>query len=101
MSKSKNNFVNPDEVADEYGADALRYFLLRELPFGMDGDFRDAAMLQRYNAELAGDLGNLVYRTLSMLDRYFGGVIPDPGAEPRGRAGRSERRPCSATWTPA
>ena len=84
MSKSKNNFVTPGEVADAYGADALRYFLLRELPFGMDGDFRDAAMLQRYNAELAGDLGNFVFRTLSMMDRYFEGVVPDPGAEPRG-----------------
>ena len=84
MSKSKNNFVTPGEVADAYGADALRYFLLRELPFGLDGDFRDSAMLQRYNAELAGDLGNFVFRTLSMMDRYFEGVVPDPGAEPRG-----------------
>ncbi len=84
MSKSRNNFVTPGEVAGAYGADALRYFLLRELPFGMDGDFRDSAMLQRYNAELAGDLGNFVFRTLSMMDRYFGGVVPDPGAEPRG-----------------
>ncbi len=84
MSKSKNNFVTPGEVADAYGADALRYFLLRELPFGLDGDFRDSSMLQRYNAELAGDLGNLVFRTLSMMERYFDGVVPDPGAEPRG-----------------
>jgi methionyl-tRNA synthetase len=84
MSKSRNNFVTPGEVADAYGADALRYFLLRELPFGLDGDFRDSAMLQRYNSELAGDLGNFVFRTLSMMDRYFEGVVPDPGAEPRG-----------------
>ena len=84
MSKSKNNFVNPEEVVAEYGADALRYFILRELPFGMDGDYRDAAMLQRYNAELAGDLGNLVYRTLSMIGRYFDGVVPDPSSEPAG-----------------
>ena len=81
MSKSKNNFVNPDEVIAEYGADALRYFLMRELPFGNDGDYRDASMLQRYNAELAGDLGNLVYRTLSMIGRYRDGVLPDPGNE--------------------
>jgi methionyl-tRNA synthetase len=84
MSKSKNNFVTPGEVADAYGADALRYFLLRELPFGLDGDFRDAAMLQRYNSELAGDLGNFVFRTLSMMGRYFGGVVPDPGTERNG-----------------
>jgi methionyl-tRNA synthetase len=83
MSKSKNNFVTPGEVADVYGADALRYFLLRELPFGLDGDFRDSAMLQRYNAELAGDLGNFVFRTLSMMDRYFQGVVPDPGPAQR------------------
>ena len=84
MSKSRNNFVNPVEVTGEYGADALRYFLLRELPFGLDGDYRDAAMHQRYNAELAGDLGNLVYRTLSMMDRYFEGVVPAPENEPAG-----------------
>ena len=84
MSKSKNNFVNPEEVVAEYGADALRYFILRELTFGMDGDYRDAAMHQRYNAELAGDLGNLVYRTLSMIERYFDGVVPDPAEEPEG-----------------
>ena len=84
MSKSKGNFINPDEVADEYGVDALRYFLLREIPFGQDGDYRDEAMLQRHNAELAGDLGNLVYRTLSMIQRYFDGRIPSPEAEPAG-----------------
>lgn len=84
MSKSKGNFVLPEQVAEEYSVDALRYFLLRELPFGMDGDYRDAAMLQRYNSELAGDLGNLLFRTLSMIDRYFDGMIPDPAAEPEG-----------------
>ena len=83
MSKSKGNFVNPHEVVAQYSADALRYFVLRELTFGMDGDFRDAALLQRYNAELAGDLGNLAYRTLSMTDRYFDGVVPDPGEDER------------------
>jgi methionyl-tRNA synthetase len=80
MSKSKGNFVDPNAVADEYGVDPLRYFLLRELPFGQDGDFRDASMLQRYNAELAGDLGNLVFRALSMMERYFEGVVPEPEA---------------------
>ncbi len=84
MSKSKNNFVRPEEVAAEYGVDALRYFLLRELPFGLDGDYRDASMRQRYNSELAGDFGNLVFRTLSMMDRYFGGVVPEPATEPAG-----------------
>jgi len=81
MSKSRNNFVVPEEVVAEYGADAFRYFILRELPFGLDGDYRDAAMLQRYNSELAGDLGNLVHRTLAMIERYAGGVVPDPGPE--------------------
>jgi len=84
MSKSKGNFVNPQEVVGQYGVDALRYFLLRELPFGQDGDYRDATMHQRYNAELAGDLGNLVFRTLSMIERYFDGVVPDPAGEPEG-----------------
>jgi len=84
MSKSKGNFVNPSEVIEEYGVDALRYFLLREVPFGLDGDYRDTAMAQRYNSELAGDLGNLIFRTLSMIDRYFDGVIPDPAEEPNG-----------------
>jgi len=84
MSKSKGNFVNPSEVIEEYGVDALRFFLLREVPFGLDGDYRDASMAQRYNSELAGDLGNLVFRTLSMIDRYFGGFIPDPAEEPAG-----------------
>ena len=84
MSKSKGNFVKPADVVGEYSADAMRYFVLRDLPFGADGDFRDAAMLQRYNSELAGDLGNLVFRTLSMIERYFDGVIPDPSSEPAG-----------------
>jgi methionyl-tRNA synthetase len=84
MSKSKNNFVDPEAVVDLYGVDALRYFLLRELTFGMDGDYKDAAMDQRYHSELAGDLGNLVYRTLSMIGKYFDGVVPDPAHEPNG-----------------
>ena len=84
MSKSKNNFVNPAEVVKMYGADALRYFILRELPFGQDGDYRDAAVRQRYNGELAGDLGNLVFRALSMIDKYFDGVIPEAKGEPNG-----------------
>jgi len=84
MSKSKNNFVVPAEVVAEYGADAFRYFILRELPFGLDGDYRDSAMLQRYNSDLAGDLGNLVHRALAMIERYADGVLPQPAAEPRG-----------------
>ena len=84
MSKSRGNFVNPDDVVAIYGADALRYFVLRELTFGQDGDFSDEAMHRRYHGDLANDLGNLVYRTLSMIERYFGGTLPSPDAEREG-----------------
>jgi len=84
MSKSRNNFVMPDKVADVYGVDAFRYFVLRELTFGQDGDFRDEAMHHRYHGDLANDLGNLAYRTTSMMERYFAGRLPSPEAEPSG-----------------
>ena len=84
MAKSRSNFVNPEEVVDDYGTDALRYFVLRELTFGQDGDFSDLAMHHRYHGDLANDLGNLVYRTLSMVQRYFDGEVPTPEAEREG-----------------
>jgi methionyl-tRNA synthetase len=76
MSKSLGNFVDPYEVTREFGVDAFRYFLLREMPFGNDGDFSLAALKKRYNAELANDLGNLVARVVNMTDTYLGGKLP-------------------------
>ncbi|KJU85872.1 methionyl-tRNA synthetase [Candidatus Magnetobacterium bavaricum] len=78
MSKSLGNVVDPFDVIARYGADAFRYFLVREVTFGLDGDFSEAALIGRINSDLANDLGNLVNRTFSMLQRYFKGVIPQP-----------------------
>ncbi|MDR1731858.1 MAG: methionine--tRNA ligase [Synergistaceae bacterium] len=79
MSKSKGNVVDPFKMAEVYGADAFRYFLLREVPFGNDGDFSEAAMVGRINSDLANDLGNLLNRTLQMIVSYSDGVVPDGG----------------------
>jgi methionyl-tRNA synthetase len=80
MSKSRGNIVRAETVLDVLGADALRYFLLREIAFGQDGSFSFDALVQRYNADLANGYGNLVSRTLAMIQRYFDGVVPGPTA---------------------
>ncbi len=80
MSKSKGNVVDPFEMARVYGVDPFRYFLLREVPFGLDGDFSELAMVQRVNSDLANDLGNLLNRTLQMMGNYRDGKVPAPGA---------------------
>ena len=78
MSKSRGNIVRAETVLDVLGADALRYFLLRDVTFGQDGSFSFDALVQRYNADLANGYGNLVSRTLAMIAKYFDGVVPEP-----------------------
>ncbi len=81
MSKSRGNIVRAETVQEVLGADALRYFLLREIPFGQDGNFSFDALVQRYNGDLANGYGNLVSRVVNMVHKYFGGVVPETGAE--------------------
>ena len=81
MSKSRGNIVRAETVQTVLGADALRYFLLREIPFGQDGNFSFDALVQRYNGDLANGYGNLVSRVVNMMHKFFGGVVPEAGAE--------------------
>ena len=80
MSKSVGNVVDPFNLADQYGVDQMRYFFLREVPFGQDGNYNHEAIVARINADLANDLGNLAQRSLSMISKQLGGVLPEPGA---------------------
>jgi len=80
MSKSVGNVVDPFNLADQYGVDQMRYFFLREVPFGQDGSYNHEAIVARINADLANDLGNLAQRSLSMIGKQYQGVLPEPGA---------------------
>jgi methionyl-tRNA synthetase len=87
MSKSLGNVLDPGEVIDRFGADALRFYLFREVSFGQDGSVSTAGFESRYETELANDWGNLASRTLAMIDRYRDGVVPDAKPDPELESG--------------
>ena len=92
MGKSLGNAVDPFALAERFGADSMRYFLLREAPFGSDFSYSEEKIAQRHNSDLGNDLGNLLQRTLSMLQKYRDGVVPAPPR--RRRTSRSASRDC-------
>ena len=96
MSKSVGNVIAPDALVARYGVDPLRYFFLREVPFGQDGNYSHEAIINRVNADLANDLGNLAQRSLSMIARNCDGRIPAPGRADRRRSRAAGGSRCAA-----
>ena len=96
MSKSLGNVLDPFEVIDQFGTDALRFYLMRDVAFGADGTVGMDAVTARYESELANDYGNLASRTIAMIRRYRDGVVPDVATDPalRGRVRRARERVC-------
>lgn len=94
MSKSRGNVVDPNKMIDEFGVDAFRYFLLREVPFGHDGDFSCDALISRINSDLANGLGNLLSRTLTLIEKNTGGLIPSPVSSAEGELESELRQAC-------
>jgi methionyl-tRNA synthetase len=102
MSKSRGNIVRAETVHTVLGSDALRYFLLREIPFGQDGNFSFDALVQRYNGDLANGYGNLVSRVVNMVHKYFGGVVPEAAAQTQAEAAlRANAEAAIAAYGPA